>query len=103
MKSDNVLLHWLLQPIEDDVRGWWDITDAMILCAHFADEKTEAQKGHTIILGLYRTGPSAQIFRLYVQCWYMQREEFWTQNISEQTFSLIIWKMDVKIAELKML
>lgn len=44
MKSNNVLLHWLLQPIEDDVRGWWDITDAMILCAHFADEKTEAQK-----------------------------------------------------------
>lgn len=74
MKFDNVPLPLLLQPMEDDIRDRWDITDAMILCTHSVDEKTEAQKGDTVILDIHRTGSTTQIFRIYVQCWYMQRE-----------------------------
>lgn len=60
--------------MEDNIRDWWDSTEAIILCAHFVDEKTEAQKGDTIILDKHRTGSNTQVFRIYVQCWYMQRE-----------------------------
>lgn len=41
--------------MEDDIRHWRDITYAMILCTHFVDEKTKAQKGDTVILDIHRT------------------------------------------------
>lgn len=77
----------------------------MILCTHSVDEKTEAQKGDTVILDIHRTGSTTQIFRIYV---YAKRKTLglrtsrFAASMSE-SYNLTICKMDVKIAKLKML